>query len=69
LFGVALLTLLPTIFQPLKEYLVMAEGAILVASFLWLPEGIFGTAAIWFERTMRRFNGNPAAVAKPEASS
>jgi branched-chain amino acid transport system permease protein len=69
LFGVALLTLLPTIFQPLKEYLVMAEGAILVASFLWLPEGIFGTAAIGFERVMRRFNGKPAAVAKPEASS
>jgi branched-chain amino acid transport system permease protein len=69
LFGVALLTLLPTIFQPLKEYLVMAEGAILVASFLWLPEGIFGTAAIWFGRLMRRFNGKPVPVAKAERSS
>jgi branched-chain amino acid transport system permease protein len=56
LFGVALLTLLPTLFQPFKEYLTLAEGAILVASFLWLPEGIFGTAALWFGRLLRRWS-------------
>ena len=55
LFGVALLTLLPTIFQPFKQYLTLAEGAILVASFLWLPEGLFGTAAMWVSRLIRRF--------------
>jgi branched-chain amino acid transport system permease protein len=54
LFGVALLTLLPTIFQPFKEYLTLAVGAMLVASFLWLPEGLFGTAAIWTARLARR---------------
>lgn len=54
LFGVALLTLLPTVFQAFKGYLTLAEGAILVASFLWLPEGLFGTAAIMAARLVRR---------------
>lgn len=64
LFGVALLTLLPTLFQPFKQYLTFAEGAILVASFLWLPEGIFGTAAIWWGRLMRRLS--PPAKTAPK---
>lgn len=60
LFGVALLTLLPTLFQSLKGYLTLAEGAILVASFLWLPEGLFGTAAMWVTRLTRRMTGRRA---------
>jgi branched-chain amino acid transport system permease protein len=45
LFGVALLTLLPTIFQPLALYKTLAEGVLLVIVVRYLPGGIFGTLA------------------------
>ena len=45
LFGVALLTLLPTIFQPLALYKTLAEGLLLVLVVRYLPGGIFGTLA------------------------
>jgi branched-chain amino acid transport system permease protein len=40
--GAVLITLLPTLFQPLAAYKTMAEGAILVLAFQYLPEGLFG---------------------------
>ena len=45
IFGVALLTLLPTAFQPLALYKTLAEGALLVAVVRYLPGGLFGTLA------------------------
>ena len=42
LFGASLLTLLPVIFAPLAIYKTFASGALLVSSFLYLPQGIFG---------------------------
>ena len=42
LFGALLLTLLPVIFAPLAIYKTFASGALLVTSFLHLPQGIFG---------------------------
>ncbi len=48
LVGSALITLLPTIFQPLAAYKTLAEGAILVLAFQYLPDGIVGTVARWF---------------------
>jgi branched-chain amino acid transport system permease protein len=42
LFGSLLLTLLPTVFQPLAIYKTFASGALLVASFLYLPQGLYG---------------------------
>ncbi|HUC63319.1 MAG TPA: ABC transporter permease [Alphaproteobacteria bacterium] len=50
LFGVALLTLLPTLFQPLAVYKTFGEGLLLVLCFMWLPEGMFGAAAAWLAR-------------------
>ncbi len=44
-FGVALLTLLPTIFQPLALYKTLAEGALLTLAVRYLPGGIFGFIA------------------------
>lgn len=44
-FGVALLTLLPTVFQPLAIYKTLAAGALLVLTVRYLPGGIFGTLA------------------------
>ena len=43
--GAALITLLPTIFQPLASYKTLAEGAILVLAFQYLPSGILGSLA------------------------
>jgi ABC-type branched-subunit amino acid transport system permease subunit len=43
LFGVALLTLLPTVFQPLALYKTLAEGALLALAVRYLPGGIYGT--------------------------
>lgn len=45
LFGAMLLTLMPTIFQPLAQWKTFASGALLVMSFLYLPEGIWGSLA------------------------
>ncbi len=45
LFGAVLLTLLPTIFQPLALYKTFVTGALLVLCFLYLPQGIFGVLA------------------------
>jgi branched-chain amino acid transport system permease protein len=59
LFGVALLTLLPTIFQPLAIYKTLAEGALLVIAVRYLPGGIFGTL---FHLLLRRRPGAPAGV-------
>ena len=42
LSGALLLTLLPTMFQPLAIYKTFASGALLVASFLYLPQGLYG---------------------------
>jgi branched-chain amino acid transport system permease protein len=45
IIGVALLTLLPTIFQPLALYKTLATGVLLIVFFSYLPQGIFGTIA------------------------
>jgi len=42
IIGAVLITLLPTLFQPLAAYKTVAEGAILVLAFQYLPEGLFG---------------------------
>jgi branched-chain amino acid transport system permease protein len=42
LFGALLLTLLPVIVAPLAIYKTFASGALLVSSFLYLPQGICG---------------------------
>jgi branched-chain amino acid transport system permease protein len=54
ILGVALLTLLPTVFQPFAYYKTFAEGLLLVCCFLWLSEGMFGTSATWIARLVRR---------------
>lgn len=67
LFGAALLTLLPTIFQPLAQWKTFASGALLVLSFLYLPEGIYGVVARWLAA---RFNRQPkSAVSATRAST
>ncbi len=50
LFGTALLTLLPTIFQPFAVYKTAAEGLLMVLAFRFLPAGLFGTAVAWITR-------------------
>ena len=42
LLGALLLTLLPVIFAPLAIYKTFASGALLVTSFLHLPQGLYG---------------------------
>jgi len=66
LLGVALLTLVPTIFQPFALYKTFAEGVLLVLCFLWLPEGMFGSAAVWLARfSLKRKEALPVkAVAR-----
>jgi ABC-type branched-subunit amino acid transport system permease subunit len=54
LFGALLLTLLPTIFQPLAITKTFAAGALLVASFLYLPQGLYGAIVQMAIRLARR---------------
>jgi branched-chain amino acid transport system permease protein len=42
IIGVALLTVLPTLFQPLVVYKTAAEGALLLLTFRYLPGGVLG---------------------------
>jgi len=54
ILGVALLTLLPTLFQGLALYKTFAEGALLVLCFLWLRDGMFGALAALVTGPFRR---------------
>ncbi|MDX3894017.1 ABC transporter permease [Pusillimonas sp.] len=40
--GAAILTLLPTVFQPLAQYKILAEGLLLVLVFRYMPGGLYG---------------------------
>ncbi|MGH6995348.1 MAG: branched-chain amino acid ABC transporter permease, partial [Stellaceae bacterium] len=62
--GVALLTLLPTVFQPFALYKTLAEGLLLVLCFMWLPEGMFGFATVSLTRWLRRRAPPPTAAEK-----
>jgi ABC-type branched-subunit amino acid transport system permease subunit len=53
MFGALVLTLLPTAFQPLAVYKTFAAGSLLVASFLYLPLGIYGALVQMANRLVR----------------
>jgi len=69
LFGALLLTLLPTVFQPLAIYKTFASGALLVASFLYLPQGIFGAIAQAAVRLLRLLGGAAPKQSSSETSA
>jgi branched-chain amino acid transport system permease protein len=48
--GSVLITLLPTIFQPFAIYKTLVTGGLLVLSFLYLPQGLYGAAVQFFVR-------------------
>ena len=48
--GSLLLTMLPTLIQPLALYKTFATGALLVLGFLYLPQGLFGVLASFLSR-------------------
>jgi branched-chain amino acid transport system permease protein len=62
ILGTALLTMLPTIFQPFALYKTFAEGLLLVVAFMFLPEGIFGWVAVRLRRLVGRREAIPALV-------
>ena len=65
LLGAALLTLLPTIFQPFAMYKTLAEGALLVLVFRYLPAGIFGTiVSRFFSQSRVRLAAVPTGAAR-----
>ncbi len=68
LLGVAILTLLPTVFQPLAAYKTFATGLLLVLAVRYLPGGIFGTAVDRLRRIAVRPEAVPAARAARPAS-
>jgi branched-chain amino acid transport system permease protein len=62
LFGALLLTLLPVIFAPLAIYKTFASGALLVGSFLYLPQGIYGALIQMMTRFVRPRDVKPNAA-------
>ena len=67
LIGVALLTLLPEIFQPFALYKRLAEGALLVIAFQYLPAGIYGSLAGWLSRlSLGRRTPPPLVLSKDQ---
>ncbi len=63
LLGSVMLTLLPTVFQPLALYKTFASGGLLVFFFLYLPQGLFGLLAGWLNR-LAKPAGVPAAAGR-----
>jgi branched-chain amino acid transport system permease protein len=66
LFGALLLTLLPTIFAPLAIYKTFASGALLVSSFLYLPQGIYGALIQIMTRLVQPRDAKPEATASKQ---
>jgi branched-chain amino acid transport system permease protein len=66
LFGALLLTLLPVMSAPLAIYKTFASGALLVASFLHLPQGIYGAFIRLVTRLAPSRGIAPASVRKTE---
>lgn len=64
-FGSLVLTLLPTVVQDFAVFKTAVEGALLVAIFLFMPEGLFGRLVLWLN--MLRWP-RPAATAAKEAT-
>ena len=64
-FGSVALTLLPTLVQELAVYKTAAEGAVLVAIFLFMPEGLFGRLALMLDRFVVHRSKLASARAKP----
>jgi branched-chain amino acid transport system permease protein len=63
LIGAAFITLLPTVFQPFAAYKTLAEGAILVLAFQYLPQGLLGSLVALPARIGGLAkSGNPLAV-------
>ena len=62
LFGALLLTLLPVIFAPLAIYKTFASGALLVGSFLYLPQGIYGALIQMLTRLVGPLGNAPTAA-------
>ena len=60
LFGVALLTIVPTLFQPLALYKTLGSGVLLILVSLYMPSGLFGSAVAWLGRI-----GRPPAALMP----
>jgi len=66
LLGALLLTLLPTVFQPLAIYKTFAAGSLLVANFLYLPQGLYGAVVQAAIRIVRSSPEPAASKSSPE---
>jgi branched-chain amino acid transport system permease protein len=69
LFGSLLITMLPTFFQPLAAWKTLASGALLVVSFLHLPQGFYGAIIELFSTIGRRLTRKSSADAAAEIIS
>jgi branched-chain amino acid transport system permease protein len=61
LFGSIVITLLPTLLQQLAMFKTAVEGALLVVTFLAMPEGLFGQLALGLDRFALRRARHAAA--------
>lgn len=68
LLGSVLLTLLPTVVQPLATYKTFVSGALLVLCFLYLPQGLFGVVAQVLDRLPRGSRPAPLPVVRERVS-
>jgi ABC-type branched-subunit amino acid transport system permease subunit len=69
LLGALLLTMLPTIFAPLAIYKTFASGALLVGSFLYLPQGLYGALVQMLSRLTRDDAVAATRAAKSQVAS
>lgn len=67
LFGSVFLTLLPVVAQPLALYKTFFSGALLVACFLYLPQGLYGVIAQGLARIGRPAPREGSVLSKGQA--
>lgn len=65
LFGTALLTLLPTVFQPLAQFKLLTMGGLMMFFFLCLPNGIYGSLVAWMTRRHRKGEAKKGDLMQP----
>jgi branched-chain amino acid transport system permease protein len=62
ILGAAILVSLPQIFQPLYQYSMLLNGALMVILMAWRPQGIMGSTAFLGASARRRFRRRPRPV-------
>ena len=67
LVGAAILTALPEVARPFRDYALLVHGTLLIAAITWLPDGVVDTVRSWVRTRSLRQPAPPVSLAAPAA--